>query len=82
MTNITLLVGRVTRDPESRTTDGGTTVTSLSVVTDRPARNKDGKTYKDENGFTARDAEFHRITCSAGNLYSLHLLRGRSISPV
>jgi single-strand DNA-binding protein len=36
-----------------------------SVVTDRPAR-KDGKTYKDENGYTAKDSEFHRITCFNG----------------
>lgn len=52
MTNLVILVGRIARDPESRTTQGGTTVTSISVVTDRPAR-KDGKTYKDENGYTA-----------------------------
>jgi single-stranded DNA-binding protein len=34
-------------------------------VTDRPAR-KDGKTYKDENGYTAKDSEFHRVTCFNG----------------
>ena len=66
MTNIAILVGRVARDPETRTTNGGTTVTSLSVVTDRPARDKDGKTYKDENGYTAKDSEFHRVTCFNG----------------
>ena len=66
MTNIVVLVGRVTRDPESRETNGGTTVTNLSVVTDRPARNSEGKTYKDEKGFTVKDAEFHRITCFNG----------------
>ena len=66
MTNIVLLVGRVARDPETRTTNGGTTVTSLSLVTDRPARDKDGKTYKDENGYTAKDSEFHRVTCFNG----------------
>ena len=43
MTNTVLLVGRIARDPESRDTQGGTTVTSLSVVTDRPARNKEGE---------------------------------------
>jgi single-strand DNA-binding protein len=66
MTNIAILVGRVARDPETRTTNGGTTVTSLSLVTDRPARDKDGKTYKDENGYTAKDSEFHRVTCFNG----------------
>ena len=52
MTNLVILVGRIARDPETRTTTGGTSITSitsLSVVTDRPAR-KDGKTYKQENG--------------------------------
>jgi len=44
---------------------GGTNITSISVVTDRPAR-KDGKTYKDENGYTAKESEFHRVTCFNG----------------
>ena len=65
MTNLVILVGRIARDPETRTTQGGTGITSISVVTDRPAR-KDGKTYKDENGYTAKDSEFHRITCFNG----------------
>lgn len=65
MTNLVILVGRIARDPESRTTGGGTTVTSISVVTDRPAR-KEGKTYKDENGYTVKDSEFHRVTCFNG----------------
>ena len=55
MTNLVILVGRIARDPETRTTQGGTNITSISVVTDRPAR-KDGKTYKDENGYTAKDS--------------------------
>ena len=66
MTNIILLVGRVTRDPETRQTGGGTDITTLSVVTDRPARDKDGKTYKDKDGYTVKDAEFHRVTCFNG----------------
>lgn len=66
MTNIALIVGRLARDPESRETSGGTTVTQISVVTDRPARDKDGKTYKDDKGYTAKDSEFHRVTCFNG----------------
>ncbi len=65
MTNLVILVGRIARDPETRTTAGGTSITSISVVTDRPAR-KEGKTYKDEKGYTAKDSEFHRITCFNG----------------
>ena len=66
MTNIAILTGRIARDPEARETQGGITVTSITVVTDRPARNKDGKTYKDDNGYTVKDSEFHRVTCFNG----------------
>jgi hypothetical protein len=66
MTNLVILTGRIARDPETRTTQGGTSITSISVVTDRPARNKEGKTYKDESGYTAKDSEFHRVTCFNG----------------
>src|SRR3546814_21118565 len=48
-----------------RISDWSSDVCSSDVVTDRPAR-KDGKTYKDENGYTAKDSEFHRITCFNG----------------
>ena len=66
MTNLVVLIGRIARDPEGRTTQSGTTVTQVSVVTDRPARDKDGKTYKDDKGYTAKEAEFHRVTCFNG----------------
>jgi single-strand DNA-binding protein len=56
----------VSRDPDTRETKGGTNVTGITVVTDRPARDKDGKTYKDENGYTAKESEFHRVTCFNG----------------
>ena len=42
MTNIAILTGRIARDPETRETKGGTNVTGITVVTDRPARDKDG----------------------------------------
>ena len=62
MNNVNL-VGRLSRDPETRT--GNTTVTTIFVATDRP-KLKDGKTYKDENGYTAKESEFHRVTCFNG----------------
>ena len=65
MQNIVILAGNIGQDPETRTTQGGTSITSISVVTDRPAR-KDGKTYKDENGYTAKETEFHKVTCFNG----------------
>ena len=36
MTNIAIITGRLARDPEARTTQGGTSVTGITVVTDRP----------------------------------------------
>ncbi len=82
MTNIVLLVGRLARDPESRQTSGGTTIASLSLVTDRPARDKEGKTYKDETGFTAKDTEFHRVTCfnGLGKSVSQFCVKGQMVS--
>ena len=82
MTNIVLLVGRLARDPESRQTSGGTTIASLSLVTDRPARDKEGKTYKDETGFTAKDSEFHRVTCfnGLGKSVSQFCTKGQMVS--
>ncbi|MEE4208297.1 MAG: single-stranded DNA-binding protein [Parvularcula sp.] len=66
MTNIAILTGRLARDPETRHINGGTSITAITVVTDRPARNAEGKTYKDENGYTAKESEFHRVTCFNG----------------
>ncbi len=66
MTNIAILTGRIAREPDTRETKGGTNVTGITIVTDRPARDKDGKTYKDENGYTAKESEFHRVTCFNG----------------
>jgi hypothetical protein len=56
MTNITIIVGRLACDPETNKTPAGKGVTHICVVTDRPARDKDGKSYKDERGFTLATA--------------------------
>ena len=65
-TNIVLLVGNLGNDPETRTSSNDTTITTFSVGTSRPARNSEGKTFKDANGFTVKDTEWHRITCFNG----------------
>ena len=52
--NSVTLVGRVGQNPEARDTSGGTTITRISVATDRPKRDSDGKTFK-ENGYTAKE---------------------------
>lgn len=60
MNNVNI-AGRVAKDPETRST-----VTTLIVATDR-VKLKDGKTYVDEaTGYTAKEAEFHKVTCFNG----------------
>ncbi|MEM7687509.1 MAG: single-stranded DNA-binding protein [Pseudomonadota bacterium] len=82
MTNIAILTGRLARDPESRQTQGGTSITSITIVTDRPARNSEGKTYKTEDGYTAKESEFHRVTCFNGlsKTVAEHCAKGQLVS--
>ena len=48
-----MLVGRLTRDPEIRTTQSGQTVASLSMATNR--------FWKDKNGQRQDQTEFHNV---------------------
>jgi single-strand DNA-binding protein len=82
MTNIVLLVGNLGSDPELRSTNGGTDVASFSLGTSRPKRDADGKTYKDESGFTAKDTEWHRVTCFNGlaRVVAQHATKGMLVS--
>jgi single-strand DNA-binding protein len=82
MTNIVLLVGNLGADPQSRTTSGGTDVTSFSLGTSRPKRDSEGKTYKDSSGFTAKDTEWHRVTCfnGLGRVMAQHAVKGMLVS--
>ena len=66
MTNIVLLVGNLGADPEGRVTPAGTDVATFSLGTSRPKRDADGKTFKDDSGFTAKATEWHRVTCFNG----------------
>ncbi|MGE5562428.1 MAG: single-stranded DNA-binding protein [Bacillota bacterium] len=82
MTNIVLLVGNLGNDPELRSTNGGTDVASFSLGTSRPKRDSDGKTYKDESGFTAKETEWHRVTCfnGLGRVVAQHATKGMLVS--
>jgi single-strand DNA-binding protein len=82
MTNIVLLVGNLGSDPELRSTNGGTDVASFSLGTSRPKRDSEGKTYKDESGFTAKDTEWHRVTCfnGLGRVVAQHATKGMLVS--
>ena len=82
MTNIVILVGNLGADPQSRTTNGGTDVTTFSLGTSRPRRDSEGKTYKDASGFTAKDTEWHRVTCfnGLGRVIAQHAVKGMLVS--
>jgi single-strand DNA-binding protein len=82
MTNIVILVGNLGADPQSRTTSSGTDVATFNLGTSRPKRDSEGKTYKDESGFTAKDTEWHRVTCfnGLGRTIKQHAVRGMLVS--
>ena len=82
MTNIVILVGNLGADPQSRTTNSGTDVTTFSLGTSRPKRDSEGKTYKDASGFTAKDTEWHRVTCfnGLGRVIAQHASKGMLVS--
>lgn len=64
MKNLVILIGRIASTPETRNS-GNTGITSFNLVTDRP-KLVDGKTVKNEQGFTETIPEFHRITVFGG----------------
>ena len=82
MTNIVLLVGNLGAEPELRSTNGGTDVATFSLGTSRPKRDSEGKTYKDASGFTAKDTEWHRVTCfnGLGRVMAQHAAKGMLVS--
>jgi single-strand DNA-binding protein len=82
MTNIVLLVGNLGSDPELRSANSGTDIASFTLGTSRPKRDSEGKTYKDESGFTAKDTEWHRVTCfnGLGRVVAQHATKGMLVS--
>ena len=82
MTNIVLLVGNLGADPEGRTTAGGTDIASFNLGTSRVKRDAEGKTFKDASGFTAKDTEWHRVTCfnGLGRTIAQHAVKGMLVS--
>ena len=63
MNNVNL-VGRLAKDPDTRTA-GRTNIIMIIVATERVKLDENGKTYK-ENGYTAKETEFHKVTCFNG----------------
>jgi len=82
MTNIVLLVGNLGADPSTRTTNAGIEIATFNLGTSRPKRDSEGKPYKDASGFTAKDTEWHRITCfnGLGRVIAQHATKGMLVS--
>jgi single-strand DNA-binding protein len=71
--NKVMLIGRLTRDPESRTTPQGVTVTNFSIATSR--------VWKDPQGQQQEATEFHNIVAwrRLGEICAQYLSKGRQI---
>ena len=82
MTNLVVLVGNLGADPDLRSTSGGNDVASFSLGTSRPRRDAEGRTFKDESGFTAKETEWHRVTCfnGLGRVVAQHAGKGMLVA--
>lgn len=71
--NKVMLIGRLTRDPESRTTPQGATVTNFSLATSR--------VWKDQSGKQQEATEFHNVVAwrRLGEICAQYLKKGRQI---
>ena len=69
--NKVMLIGNLTRDPETRSTTSGQTVSSFSIATSR--------SWKDQAGQLQERTEFHSIVAwgKLGELCSQYLAKGR-----
>jgi len=69
--NKVLLVGRLTRDPEIRTTPTGQTVASISIATNR--------FWKDKNGQRQDQTEYHNVVLwgRLGEIAGQYLTKGQ-----
>ena len=80
MQNIVILAGNIGQAPETRTTQGGTTITHFTLATSRP-RYAEGRVLRDENGYRVQDTEWHRITCfnGLGKTVKEHCAKGQKV---
>jgi len=71
--NKVMLIGRLVRDPEVRTTPSGQTVTSISVAT--------SYTWKDQSGTKQEKTEFHNVVAWAkrGEVIAQYFVKGQEI---
>ena len=52
------------------------------MATDRPKLNKDGHTYKGDDGFTVKETEYHKVTCFNGLAKAIANNRQKWVSTV
>lgn len=73
MVNKVILVGNLGRDPELRSTQGGTPVANFSLATNRR--------YKDSDGNRREQTEWHNVVCfrRLAEIAGEYLRRGRLI---
>jgi single-strand DNA-binding protein len=71
--NKVMIIGRLTRDPESRTTPQGVTVTNMGVATSR--------VWKDQQGNQQENTEFHNVVAwrRLGEICAQYLSKGRQV---
>lgn len=71
--NKVMIIGRLTQDPESKTTPQGTPVTSFSIATNR--------TWKDQNGNQQSKTEYHNIVAwrRLAEIVAQYLSKGRQV---
>lgn len=70
--NKVIIIGNLTRDPETRALPSGTNVTSFSLATNR--------TYKDRDGNKKEDVEYHNVVVfgKTAELVAQYLKKGQS----
>ena len=71
--NKVMLIGRLTRDPEARTTPQGTAVTSFSIATSRR--------WKDQQGNNQEATEFHNVVAwrKLAEICAQYLRKGKQV---
>lgn len=71
--NKAFIIGRLTRDPESRTTPNGQRVASISVATNR--------NFKDKEGNKQEQVEFHNVVVwgRLAEIASQYLVKGQEV---
>lgn len=71
--NKVMIIGRLTRDPEARTTPSGVAVTNFSVATSR--------VWKDDSGNQKENTEFHNVVAwrRLAEICAQYLAKGRQV---